>query len=89
MKIFWVLHYPAEFPDPRRRCGKFEATLDRMTRVEIPEPREEESDGGCLIASRETGRSGSFNVAFNLFLIMFGLVGVFWRRRRICVHRDR
>lgn len=57
--------------------------------VEIPEPPEEESDGGCSIASGGAGRSGSFNVAFNLFLIMFSLVGAFRRRRQICVHRTR
>ncbi|MDE0477807.1 MAG: leucine-rich repeat domain-containing protein, partial [Candidatus Dadabacteria bacterium] len=56
--------------------------------VEIPGVMEE-SAGGCSVASGETGRGGSFNVAFNLFLIMFGLVGVFRRRRRICVHRAR
>ena len=57
--------------------------------VEVSEPPvvEGESGGGCSVVSAEGG-SESFNVAFNLFLIMFSFMGVSWIRRQICVHRD-
>ena len=57
--------------------------------VEVSEPpvAEGESGGGCSVVSGDAGGSGSFNVVFNLFLIMFGLVSVSRRRRQTCVHR--